>query len=497
MAITPRKRADEEDDSQDNQPQGHESPEDRARMAAGQPPVDNTASENSADYNQSYNQDDAPQPTIAARSTPPPSASLPDDTPLVLNSLTGQDNKELAKSLLDKAAAADADRLAADSGSTPADPSQETDQSSGPVDYPQMIPDSKSLYEQKLARRDELRDSPIARDHRWKSALVAGLLGLGQTFGQHPSRNWGEFAQNAVGAAAYPVAGAINPTMGNRMIRDIRLANAEKDLSSAQDEYGNDLRFRQNEAGIQNAELKPFFQQQQIQLRQQAIENRALRDQRNFDQKIQAAKDKAVADGNKYDIYIDEKTGGVFKRFKNDPTKAPEPFTDENGQQFQAPSHKVYDYVSPSGTAVQVKGSDLLRTDVGLAQAAASTANSADRYNASQQDEYQQKLTAYHNQQADLTARSIAALNIAGDSQKDLDDLAATIQQQGYSATPQQQTELASLRSKIRDKQAESQQYKTQYMSLQEPPRPTTIAPRIVKPGKPVPKSKDPLGLYQ
>lgn len=357
-------------------------------------------------------------------------------------------------------------------------------------DIPQVLPTHpRTSKEQYDAKGQKLRDldkdaNPVKRTSRWKSALQAGLLDLSHAFGGRQIRTREDFLAAAAEAATYMAGGAINPKLGPDMKRDRDIAEARGELGDAEAAYQSDEKMRKGEADIKYQDMRPEFEQTKAELRRKTLEAKVLKDENDFNFKIEKERKKAEAAGNKYRIDVDEETGQVIRYFPNDPGKTPEKMTLPDGSPWIKPSSQVYDYLSPSGTAVKVKGSDVLRTDVGLATANTNTVNAADKYNTDQQNEYQQRVTAYENSKAELSAKSVAAVNLAGETQTQLDGLAEQIRQQGYPATAQQQSEMSRMREDIRTKKVQAEQFDSEAKTLRPPPKPAAYTPRTVSSGK-------------
>lgn len=352
-----------------------------------------------------------------------------------------------------------------------------------PTILPTSVDSPEERYKRKRKAVTDLEDTPVKRTGRLKSAALSGLLNLSRAFG-HPIQSENDFYQSLAAAGTYFAGGAIDPKLGPTYQRDEQLKHARADMGEAGDEYETDIKNRKAETGIENDKLKPFFEQQKNDIAKQKLVNKVQQDELNFQHKLQLASDKVKAAGNEYVLYVDEPTGQVMMRFPKDSSKKPVPFVDEQGNQLMKPSEQVYDYTGPSGQTVKVKGSEVLRTDVGLAQAAASTENAAEKYNAGQQDDYQQKVTEYENKKAGLVAKSTAAINLAGETQGDLDTLVQQIQGQGYPASPQQQSQIGAMREKIRSNRAQADGFNVEYQALRPPPKPTAYTPKTVTTGK-------------
>lgn len=352
-----------------------------------------------------------------------------------------------------------------------------------------IVPTAEEFYRRKDQEYRDLKDAPIGRSSRWKSAALSGLLGL-QAFSQRPIRDWNDFAQAAGEAGTFGAAGLFDKGLGLQMKRDAQLDRARADRDDAFAAYKDDLNVRAAETNIRNNELKPALAEAKLQ-------NQVLRDQMKFEQRLEYLKEKAKLDGNKYELFTDEQTGRVMMRFPSDATKPPVPFRDESGNELYAPSKKVYEYETSTGQRVQATGGQILNADSRYAMANANILNTAQRENIDAETRYQREMQEYQDKQSQLVAKSTAAFNLASDAQQDLNALIASIQNQGYPATPQQQSEMSKLRQTIRERQAESTQAMDEARLLRMPRRSPTYTPQTVKPGKIVPRSKDPLGLYQ
>lgn len=357
------------------------------------------------------------------------------------------------------------------------------------ADVPPLLPTAEEYYRRKDEDYRSLKGAPIEKSSRWKSAAISGLLGL-QAFSQRPIRDWNDFAQAAAQAGTFGAAGLFDKKLGNQMKRDAQLDRARADRDEAFATYKDDLNARAAETNIRNNDLKPTLAREKLQ-------NQVLRDQNKFEQKLKLLEEKARLDGNKYELFTDEQTGRVMMRFPSDSSKPPVPFRDESGSELYAPSKKVYEYETPSGQRVQATGGQILNADSRYEMANANIQNTAQRENIDAETRYQQEVQEYQDKQSQLVAKSTAAFNLASDAQQDLNALIASIQNQGYPATSQQQSEMSKLRQTIRERQAESTQAMDEARLLRAPTRPRTYTPQTLKPGKIVPRSKDPLGLYQ
>lgn len=357
-------------------------------------------------------------------------------------------------------------------GAQPDDPVVDTD----PVTPAQpMMMSARDRYERKRGEVGALRDAPIKSTSRLKSGGAAALLAMGNAFSRRPIRDWSDFAQAGAETGTYLVGGMIDKKLGPQMRHDLQVQRAEGELANEQGVYEDDIKHRKSEADINNSEMRPIFEQQKADLAKSKLVAKVQGDELAFQRKMELVHEKAKVEGGKWDIFVDENTGQVLKRFKNDASRAPEPFVDEDGKQLFKPSEQVYDYNDPlTNMAVKVKGRDVLQTGVGIVQANANREDAASRFNADAQNKYQRDIDDYNSKYGDMIAKNTAALNLAGDSQKDLDMLTQQVQGQGYPATAQQQTELGRLREAVRNNRSKADEYLTGAKTLTRPEAPKT-----------------------
>lgn len=352
-------------------------------------------------------------------------------------------------------------------------------------DIPPLLPATLSprdRYDQKQKKLADLdkTTNPVKKTSRGKSALQAGLLSLSKAFGR-PIRDENDFLAALAQTGVYMAGGAIDPTLGPDMRRDADIAKARGEADQATDAYGADEKLRKGEADINNAELQPHFKEMAASLAQTKLQNQVLNEERNAELKRQKMQHDDELAGNKTKLDWDEESGQMMRYFLNDPTRAPEPVMLDEGKPWIKSSKKQYEIEDPlTGRKITVNGGQILNYSGQVQATNTKIGNDADKYNSKEWDDYQQKMTAYDNNRNGLMAKGTASLNLAGDTQKDLDQLTLSIQQQGYPATAQQQTSMSTMRQKIRELHSQSESFKNEYDMAKPPSQPTTFTPKKV-----------------
>jgi hypothetical protein len=252
------------------------------------------------------------------------------------------------------------------------------------------------------------------------------------------------------------------------------------------------------------------------------LQRKIATDKARFATQLKIAADKGRQDAEKWVPWTDPKTGNVYKQYRNKTDgEALVPLEDpQTGDQMQDPNARLYNYVDPqTGTTVQLKGNQLATVGATIAAGNAQRTQAAATQNADAEMEAQKtNIANAFNYSKQLFDNVINIAKASGEAQEGV-TAAEGLYTQLQQATDKLNTLDPILNEKayeealknFNDKQEKfynavsktaSGAKAVDLMTKANLTRPgkvtaTKITPSLVKPGKPVARSKDPLGLFR
>lgn len=265
-----------------------------------------------------------------------------------------------------------------------------------------------------------------------------------------------------------------------------------------------------NQVNTENKRLAPIIERQKI-------ERQAQNDLMRYTTQITLAEAKARQEGNKWVPFTDPGTGIVMKQYRNRADGETEPLLDSQGNKIKDPSKQLYDWVDPtSGQTVKITGAQLAGAGAQIATGNATRTQQAATTNANNSievaKENNRRITQWQKNNLDTAMDAVrqagTAMANAGEVQGFATEMQSVNEQIAQSIDPTETVKLQSkygeLEGKFKAALGKTEAGLTVSQALQGSmmPKPDimtapSVKPSIIKPGKPVAKSRDPLGLFQ
>lgn len=230
-----------------------------------------------------------------------------------------------------------------------------SDLTSPGIERPEMIDSRK--YDEKGNLRLEHETDPnkiverglngelVGKSKWWKRALRGALDG---------------FATGGIGGA---MAGAaiegFYPKSYQKLRTNEKVAEAKQAIDYRNKQANEAANLDHKRAQIENAQLKPHYEDQKIRLREKKLENDFLKDQRSYDRLVKQEEGRNQRAGNQ--TKTQEVDGYLFRVYPNDPTREMEPIIDpRTGKQAYNPANVAQEVTFDDGTKAFAKGGQIV-----------------------------------------------------------------------------------------------------------------------------------------
>jgi hypothetical protein len=367
--------------------------------------------------------------------------------------------------------------------------SEEADNAAPPPELRPQLTDKIRWSNDRLENLQDFENNPVRNNDRGFLGRLKDIgrelvIGAGTAYknSNNPDPD-ARLAETLGGGISGALNGGFNPKADEERLRLAQISQEKQNLGQLYGQQKIDQDRRMNEIQMKNAELKPVFEQQKINLRKTSLENQILRDARNLEERIRAAKARETLAENKWDEFFDDE-GRVWKVYKNrsgnDGKPVREPFLDEDGQQAIKAEHKMYDTFDPfTGQAVRIKGNQLFAGGASMVVGNANRTQSADTANVNNLQQWQTQVQNIDAKRVELTNSGNAKNSQAIQLEEEAKKLEAT-----DDGTGNMTAKAAAMRVDAAKLKAEANAELNEAQNLKYPEKPKTVEAQTVKVGK-------------